>query len=410
MRQQWLLGILGVIGAVVIVVLLLPALPLNRGTLALLHGQPAQAVPIMQQAFARQPQDPFVRWQLGQTHAHAGNLEAAIATLRPLADDPTASPYALRLLIILLTQQGAADDALVLWQTHQQRIPRMPATTAAHLLQAILKQADAPDPTLTYPLLIDLFDLDTNDPNERLLHETLQAPDFWDSSRGQQLQAALLWLTHPAPPLAAVTAPAPDPAALADLLELSPDAFSWGDELVRNGSFEQHDALTDFATHWQRWSLRWVAQYVGERTNTAMISGRTGEAWHGNAAMRIETVWHSPADGREVVRAGIISPRIALQPDTSYVLSFVYRTQNNGVSYFYFNQSGRDGFKLAPNATWQRVSVVFSTGTAATSVQPMILLWNDGTIWVDAISLRPLTLPAGTAQIDSYRVEQRAAE
>ncbi len=412
MYRHWFKAMIGTIGAVLIVWFIWVMLPINYSTLLVLHGQPTQAVPLLQQALKNRPHDPFLRWQTGQTLALAGNLDGAIATLRPLADDPAASPYAVRLLIILLAQQGTATEAVAVWQSHKEHIPRVPATTAAYLLQAMLAQDAAPEPTLTYCLLLDLLDLQANDPNEHLIHATLQAPDFWDSPRGSQLQAALTWLSQPAPTPehAALATPEPDRAAIAALLELPPEAVGWGDELLPNGSFEQHDALTNFAADWQPWSLRWVAQYIGERSNTAMVVGRTGDAWHGNAAMRIETVWQSPADGREVVRAGIIGPQIDLQPDTSYVLSLIYRTQRNGQSYLYFSQAGRQQVQLAPAAMWQQISVVFATGSDATSVQPMIHLWNDGTIWLDAVSLRPLHLPAGNPHPEQHRVDQRPAD
>lgn len=408
MHRHWFKAMIGTIGAVIIVWLIWAMLPLNHGTLALLWGQPAHAVARMQPALNRQPHDPFLRWQLGQALAVEGDLDGAIAALRPLADDPNASILALRLLIILLAEQGAADESFAVWSQQDVTRMRLPTRTAAHLLNIARNQSSAPDPSLSFALALQVLDVDATDPANQLLLEELRHPDFWDTARGQMLLSALTWLTAPIPPAAEDIPESPDLQVVADLLGVPVTQIGIGDELLLNGSFEQDDYVQLFPQHWQQWSMRFLRGGL-ERENTALVVGLTDDSIHGNMALRVESLWRTRQDALERVRAGALSHPVAMQSNAPYVLTFRYKSIATGrdaiqLSMPTFNLS------LSEAAQWQAVTVVFRTNENTTQIAPLLRLWREGTVWLDAVSLRPLHLPAGTPRLEQHRVDQRTVE
>lgn len=389
-RYGWLVGVVVLLlGAGV---LLPTTLNTNRAMLAHLHGQPATAASHYQQALARHPADAHLRWQTGLAQARAGELAAATDTLQPLATTPDAPPLALRLLITLLVQQGQPDQALALFRQQQPNPPRLPPGIAARLLHTALQAPDPPEDALSHALLLQALDVDPRDPrNQRLLDE-LAAPDFWQHERGQQMQAALVWLSEPPVPPATVAPVSPAPAVLAAMLDLPTDQIGIGDELLSNGSFEEYDPLQDFPQAWQQWSMRFI-ETGNPREDTALLVARTGTADHGNAALRVESVWRTRVDGLERVRAGALATAVPVAPDTPHVLTLSYRAGGTGARNVQI-VLGSQSVLLPASDEWQTATIVFWTGADTRSLAPLLRLWNDGTVWFDALSLRPLSLPA----------------
>ncbi len=397
LRRWWLVAIIGLLlggGAVLLPTLL----STNRALLAHLHGQPATAAHHYQQALARHPHDAHLRWQTGLAQAQAGDLAAARETLQPLATLPDAPPLALRLLITLLVQQGEVDEALALFRQQQPNPPRLPPGIAARLLHAAQQAPDPPAADLSQALLIQALDVNPRDPrNQRLLDE-LAVPDFWQQQRGQQMQATLVWMSEPPAPPAPVEPAAPDLATLATLLALPADQIGIGDELLANGSFEEYDPLLDFPLAWQQWSMRFI-ETGDPREDTALLVARTRAASHGNAALRVEAVWRTRVDGLERVRAGALAAAVPVQPDSPYALSLRYRAVGSGARNVQLIV-GRQGILLPASDDWQTATLIFWTAADTRSIAPLLRLWNDGTVWFDAVSLRPLELPAGTPTND----------
>lgn len=109
------------------------------------HGELPAAQALLERAIATAPQAPRARIELARLQQRMGQADAALATLRALAETaPAALPLAAPLLVETAVATGHEEQAQALLQRHYQDMPSLDLLEAVVALDAASGRPDAP--------------------------------------------------------------------------------------------------------------------------------------------------------------------------------------------------------------------------------------------------------------------------
>jgi hypothetical protein len=128
-------------------------------------------------------------------------------------------------------------------------------------------------------------------------------------------------------------------------------------------------------------------------------------AYEGRAALHVEGVQIEQQADRESARAGLWHSAIAIPAGAAYAVSFAYTTRglaDNGASFWLSDQPllglSDDHFLAASEGQWREVTVLaWNRSGKDAAIAPLLRVWGQGSLWVDAVSVRLLSLPPGLA-------------
>jgi tetratricopeptide (TPR) repeat protein len=383
---------------------------LNFAQVQRLQDSERQAIAGLKRSLALDPDNSHIRWQLGSALADAGDADAALAALLPLASQRPLHPDLARLTLAMLVAAGREDEAVRLYQDLETK-PPLPAGVAARLANRFLLRSGQIPPSVATQLLAQSFGLNPDLPEFGTYQKQFMSADFWSASFGQRVRTALLWRSQSARhgDVLARTDQI-DLHHVASVLGIIPSAVQLGPELVTNGSFEQYNLVDDRPQGWYP-----ALQITGQWNLAAfMIGGDSSQAFTGKHALRIDGVRLERLPDREPARAGLGHAPITLAAGSAYVISFVYRTEQTddvtAALWLTFDPQVLFPFDQRFPATagqWKRVTIVGwnRSGTVA-SITPLLRSWGEGSIWFDDFSIRAVSLSSPVPPRDaSVQVE-----
>lgn len=389
-------------GAALALVGLLIALPWlyrygvqNLAQLSRLAGRPDPR--LFEYALTLAPNDEHLRWQAGVALAEVGQSAEAATILQPLMNDTSRYPQLTEVLLASIFDSGQNSQALNFYQQLATR-PELDSGTATRVVAGYLHQAGKVPPDQTFWLLSEVFGWLNTTPAAQTYEAQLRAPGFWGSSFGQRINAAMQWREQPQPipPAPVVWAITPRERA-AVVLQVPPDSLRLGDELLTNGGFEMQNLLTNYPLGWKPALLTSGSPW---NLGAFIVGADHSHASEGTAALRIEGIFAEQQPDRETSTAGLIHPPVTIQPGKPYLLSFAYCTADlvGGTPSIFLNNDpqvllsehslpGTDGY-------WRWVTVIaWNRSGREAAVTPLLRLRNEGNVWFDQLSLRPLIAP-----------------
>jgi len=244
----------------------------------------------------------------------------------------------------------------------------------------------------------------------------LTAAGVWPGARTRLVLELMERDAHAAVPAAALLKPFLSglPLAPEDSVHYSdapaPILPSTAAELLVHGDFERW--IGSRPTGW------YLSDMSGESRARATFAGGPDVVTRcqGEVAGRIDGVAvHPPSSGQEVARAGFwhiddvtgAGGDVPLVPGRTYAFGFCYRTRAVGVPGASLLLSNAPVFGLTGEVSlpptgdrWVRVLMVGKVEGRGASLRPLFRLWSEGTLWIDAVSLREVTdgtrTPSGT--------------
>jgi hypothetical protein len=368
----------------------------NAAELARVHGtiQPA----FYAESVRLLPDNDHVRYQAGAGLFAAGLPGEAAATLQPLAARRSVDPAVAALLVGSLVAAGQPDQALRVYTDFRPEPP-----IADWIAAGLVSGATFPalDSTLRKDLLAQVFGLDTSTPDfQTFVHQTGD-PAFWAGAAGQRTGAALAWAGQPPPedPSGDIR---PDGAVLAGLLGSGAGTWTLGPEQIVNGGFELPSMVNSVGQGWHRSFMS-----TGRPWNFALfvVGADRSRAYEGRAALRVEGVQIEQQADREPARAGLWHSAISVPAGAAYSVSFAYTTRglaDNGASFWLSDQPllgvASDHYLAASEGQWREVTVVaWNRSGKDAAIAPLVRAWGQGSLWVDAVSVRLLSLPQAIA-------------
>ncbi len=190
---------------------------------------------------------------------------------------------------------------------------------------------------------------------------------------------------------------------VAAILNLPLNQIRLSPNKIANNGFDHIEPRTMLPLHWE--SVAWVG---GEHTNQGLfLVGVDRAAYKGNYALRIDGIGQHYDPTKEPARAGVrYVSYITVAPGSTYVISFVYRTQpetNPDLRLFLnYDASTQVGEQWLPttNGEWRRVLIVARSRTnRLDAVWPLLRVWGKGSAWIDEFSFQTLTF---TKPIDPH--------
>jgi len=180
----------------------------------------------------------------------------------------------------------------------------------------------------------------------------------------------------------------------ANLLGVSPDALSLGQNLVPNGAFEDWSAA-----ELAGWA--WSAMFNRTPFAEALFYGgaETLDSLHGERHARIYGVWVAePEAGQSRARAGYWwneQPGVSLQSGGTYLISFYYRTTQMDSQDATIWLTGeheifwRNDRQLPPTeGAWQHfVAIGTNRSAEAVTVRPLVRSFGSGVVAFDAVGV-----------------------
>jgi hypothetical protein len=136
-----------------------------------------------------------------------------------------------------------------------------------------------------------------------------------------------------------------------------------------------------------------------------VVGADRSRAYEGRAALRVEGVQIEQQADREPARAGLWHSSISIPAGAAYSVSFAYTTlglADNGASFWLSDQPllgvASDHYLAASEGQWREVTVVaWNRSGKDAAIAPLVRAWGQGSLWVDAVSVRLLSLPRGIA-------------
>ena len=257
------------------------------------------------------------------------------------------------------------------------------------------------DSTLRKDLLAQVYGLDTSTSDFQAFARQTGDPAFWASAVGQRAQKALTWAGRP-PPEGRGADIRPDGAVVAGLLGPGSGALDAGPEQIVNGGFELPSMVNSVGQGWHRSFMS-----TGRPWNFALFVVGTdrSRAYEGRAALRVEGVQLEQRTDREPARAGLWHSAIAIPAGAAFAVSFAYTTlglADNGASFWLSDQPAMgvtdDHYLPAAEGQWREVTVVaWNRSGKDGAIAPLLRAWGQGSLWVDAVSVRLLSLPRAAA-------------
>jgi hypothetical protein len=370
---------------------------LNWAQVARLHGDDRQAAAAFARSLALDPHNTHVRWQMGTFLTSNGDAQAALTTLLPLAHRRPLDPTIARLLLALFFATGRSDEASALYQGLAPK-PPVPSGIAARLANRLLVNSGALSPDLTTQLLAQVLSLDMSLPECQVYAQQWKTANFWSTSLGQSIRAALQWRSQPIGDGKAVASEDyTERSRVAAMLGIDPDAVGLGTELVTNGSFEQHDLAEDTPVGW-----RLSSDIMGYYNPATFVVGVDREhGWMDGRSLRIDGLHEQRLVGRQIARAGYSHAPIPLAVGKPYVISFVYRTARTtsplgAALWFTYDPQvlfANHRFFPATGGRWQRVTMIgWNRSGKDATVIPTLQQWSEGSAWFDEFSIRAVRL------------------
>jgi hypothetical protein len=184
---------------------------------------------------------------------------------------------------------------------------------------------------------------------------------------------------------------------VAPILGVAASELQLGPELIQNGGFERFGDSEDLPSPWRAS----FASTGGSWNQGAFVVGPDSAApYNGSLALRIDGLALVRRTDREPARAGFLYPSLQVEAGDLYAVSFVYRTRavaDGAVSLWLGERAdviaSGDSFLPGTNGEWQRATLIGrnSSGSPAT-INVLLRLWDEGTVWFDDISLRQVVL------------------
>jgi hypothetical protein len=206
----------------------------------------------------------------------------------------------------------------------------------------------------------------------------------------EELAGANLQLQEQIDPIQPVIQP---DKGLAELVGIAVSDISLGPNIINNGGFEKtrSDSLPEF------WS--WAAG-IGNPFQSALFVGGpdTLSPFSGETALRISGLWSEKEPDKLPARAGFESYPLTINPNTKYLLSLYYKTENISegtpailLDIFQGRRLG-DYFMLpSTDGEWKLFFVFGETSDKCCSSSKIFLSnFATGTVWFDEVSLREL--------------------
>jgi hypothetical protein len=393
--SKWLPWIVGLLCVIACIPSLSARVLFNSAQVARLRGTitPARYVA----ALARLPDDTHMRWQTGAALAEAGQITAATDVLSPLVHQPTTHKQATTMLLTTLVLAGREPEAARIYQSLDTP-PDLPPPIAARVLEGFFRGNDVAPPEMTRQLLTRVFGLSEHVEAFQPFGRRLSDPNFWSSDVGQRSRQALQWYTRPITDSdRQTTPPEPDRSLVAEQLGVPAEAISFGPELVKNGGFEHYDRLNARIVGWSYSFLS-----LGNPWNLAafVVGVDNTSPWNGALSARIDGLYQERAAEREHARAGLWHKGIGIKPDTSYVVSFAYRTRQAQGEIAAIWLTGEpdvlwqhDKHLPPTQGEWKHQTIVGSnrSGRQAT-INPLLRSWDEGSVWFDDVSIREIVV------------------
>lgn len=387
----------GLLVALLAVTLLTPSVRavawLNWAQVSRLQGNDRQAASAFARSLALDPNNVHARWQMGMALASSGDAKAALTTLLPLANRRPLEPHIAQLLLALLFARGRDAEALALYQDLNPK-PPVPSGIAARLANRLLISSGTVPPTMTSQLLGQVFGLNMSLSECQAYERQWKTASFWSTSFGQRMRAALQWRSQPAGDSKAILQGGhTDQDRVAAMVGIAPTEVQLGAELAINGNFEQYDLVEDRPLGWQL-----SFETTGYLNPAAFVIGTDHEnAWMGGRSVRVDGLHEQRLLGRHIARAGYKHAPLVLTASTSYVISFVYRTERTAVPaaslWLTFDPRvlfANHRFFPPTNGRWQRVTIIgWNRSGKDATVIPTLQQWSEGSAWFDDFSIRP---------------------
>ena len=373
---------------------------LNMAQLHRLHGMPANEQ--LMSALDLAPNNPHLRWQAAEVAAANDDCDHAIELLEPITS--TLSPLAQELMLRCLLDTEQDTRAALFYNAYTPRL-HLSGGLATRLLYGLSTNpevAAAVDPRQTALLIARVTDTNFYSPPFQAWMQTYLTPDFWQQEQGQRLADALAWLRHtPAAQFPIGDASPPDPALVATLLDLPPDAVQLGPELLANGAFGGYQPLTRRVPAWQAhyWRDGTVVNF-----GLFVLGVDAAPDLPNRAALRVSTIYRENNPDRKGTRAGFwYAEPITLTAQTAYVFHFAYRThglEGHGPALFLTEARDvmfrNDRDFAASEGQWRRVTVVgWNQSEHEQTVRPLLRMWAHGDVWFTDVSMREVRFAPG---------------
>jgi hypothetical protein len=331
--------------------------------------------------------------QMGLALAEIGHLDASVKILLYLTrkheiNEPVGE------LLTTLVFSGYEKEA---GQIYKKLVspPDLSPGIAARVLNGFLKSGSDAPPDMTRHLLTIVFGLNEQIAAFQQFGEQLSDPDFWHTDLGKKTRETLQWYTLPITGTDSKGQPTePDRSLVASQLGVPVETVQFGPELVTNGGFEHYEISNDLVSVWHhsfmsRGNPRNLAAFV--------VGVDSSNAWNGSHAMRVDGLYRENNPELKGARAGFWHREpITVQPDTSYVVSFAYRTQEvqGNVAAVWLtgeqNVFWKHEKRLPPTGgEWKHETfVVWNRSGNEARIRPLLRSWGEGSVWFDDFSIR----------------------
>jgi hypothetical protein len=371
---------------------------LNIAHIQALRGNDNRAILALERASKLNSGDFHLRWRTGALLAEIGEEETAASRLSPLLQQP----HWLRLrdpniVIATLTEAGLDKEILHLYQSWNP-LPRLSSENAATVALQYLEQRGQIPPARVQTLFEQTFDVFTAryQPLESKLFDTTS----WSPATTRHVRHTLDWFSQDRASEIDSSVSQPEPQRVADILQIPAGNISFGEELVVNGGFEQ---LRDWQ-NWQDVPAGWDPSFMtsGDPWNRAafIIGTDSHQKFSGNRSMRIDGLLIERKPELEKARAGFWHDPITVTSDTPYVITFVYRTnqEDDVKSSLYLSSEPKVLFRYdqslpATYGVWKRVTIIaWNRQEADASIRPLLRSWSEGSVWFDEFSIRQVII------------------
>lgn len=386
-------GIVMLTGAIV---LALPRVYVNIGLLALLHGNDELTRNSIGQAYAtmpdnrtllvmytdrlreqghfsetmstltgfsvRHPHDQSISLSLIESAARSGAIETAIERLRKLTDWSVLSPQ---------TSAVLADEA-------------MKSDSEFTVAQAV---------TLTAMALNWTEDLNKLAPVIQAIRDGLPHED------ASAMQDAIHWRAFSVIHSNAInfqsTGSTPDDqTASVSIPGYGNVEVRLGPDLAVNGGFEQVDQLSVMPLSWR------LAAWKDTRLFTPMsyVLGSDRDSHTGQSSLRMVMTSQEPQTGElEESRVGMWHPPVHLDPNSTYIISFVYKATNDIVRVFTTEETDKfipEMWLPRTSEKWHHAEIIATNKSSnPLTIQPLVRVWGKGTAQFDDFSIRKVIRP-----------------
>lgn len=370
----------------------------NLGQLGRVHKN-TQLASLLITSLRGAPNNNHIRLQAATFLAEEGNFTRSIDLLMPLVNTNPVYPETIPLLFNLLVAHDRSQEAWAILQKIRSPKSLLTPGVAAEFVRLSKEGVIQASPDTLYLLLTKVFSLDPSSIEiKETFEQKLKRPYLWSTDIGAKLSEGIIWRSNSLKFISSVMVVDDISCDLANLALNNSDLFTESSKnQVSNGNFEDYNILFDIPSQWK---LQFASTGNPWNVGGFIIGVDLLYPISGLSSLRVDSLLVEWKPERENARANVISSPVIIEPDSTYVFCFIYRTDNTEdyiasflptENYTVFHQ--QDFFLPPTQKKTNLVTIILHSNiTNRTTISPLFRIWKEGSIWIDDFSIQKITL------------------